>query len=160
MAEGTALQTMTGAVVAISASLPATYNAAGYAATAMVYTAVGEVENHGSHGVKRNISTFVAVSDGVLKKLPGVKNYGTKSMVLGNLPSDGGQDIIEAAVESQNRYSVKITYPLRTNEATNEVHYLDVIVASREWQDGAADDVRKINVDLEICRAPVVVAAT
>lgn len=160
MAEGTVLQTMAGAVVAISASLPATYDAAGYGATGITYTTIGQVEDHGTHGVTANVPTFTAVADGVVQKFKGSKNYGTKTLVLGNLPSDAGQDIVETAVESQNRYSVKITYPTRTGEATAEIQYLDVLVTKREYQDGAADAIRKLSVTFEVCRKPVVVAAT
>jgi len=160
MAEGTILHTMSGATVAISATLPATYDAAGYAASGTTYTTIGQVENYGNHGVTANVSTFIAVADGVTQKFKGAKNYGTMSVTLGNLPSDAGQDIVETAVESQNRYSVKITYPVRTGESTGEIHYLDVLVTKREFQDGAVDDVRKLSVDFEVCRKPVIVAAT
>ena len=160
MAEGTVLQTLSGATLAISASLPATYDAAGYGASGITYTTVGQIEDHGAHGVTAAESTFTAVADAVVQKFKGSKNYGTKNLVIGNLPSDTGQDIIETAVESQNRYSVKVSYPLRAGESTAEVHYLDVLVMSREYQDGSVDAVRKINVSLGVCRRPVVVAAT
>jgi hypothetical protein len=160
MAEGTVLHTMSGATLAISASLPATYNAAGYGATAMVYTTVGEIENFGNHGVTANVTTFTAVANSVVQKFKGSKNYGTMNLVIGNMPSDAGQDIIETAAESTARYSVKISYPTRAGESTAEIHYLDVLVSKREFQDGAVDDVRKIAVDFEVCRAPVIVAAT
>ena len=160
MAEGTILETMSGATLGISASLPATYDAAGYAATSMVYSTVGEIENFGNHGVTANVTTFTSVSTAVVQKFKGSKNYGTMSLTLGNLPSDAGQDIVEAAVESNNRYSVKVTYPLRAGESTAEIHYLDVLVSKREFQDGSVDDVRKLAVDFEICRKQVVVAAT
>ena len=62
MAEGTVLHTMSGATLAISASLPATYNAAGYGATGMTYTTVGEIENFGNHGVTANVTTFTAIA--------------------------------------------------------------------------------------------------
>ena len=160
MAERTVLQTMSGATIGISATLPATYDAAGYGATAMVYSTIGQIEDHGSHGVKSNIVTFAAVADAVLQKYKGVKDYGTETIVVGCLPSDAGQDIAEAAAESQNRYSVKITYPARTGESTGEIQYLDVLVTKREYQDGAADAIRKLSVTFEVCRKPVVVAAT
>ena len=67
MAEGTVLHTMSGATLAISASLPATYNAAGYGATAMVYTTVGEIENFGNHGVTANVTTFTAIANSVVQ---------------------------------------------------------------------------------------------
>ena len=160
MAEGTVLETMSGATLAISASLPATYNAAGYGATAMVYTTVGEIENFGNHGVTANVSSFTAISNAVVQKFKGAKNYGVMNLVIGNMPSDAGQDIIETAAESTARYSVKISYPTRAGESTAEIHYLDVLVSTREFQDGSVDDARKLAVDFEICRKQVVVAAT
>jgi hypothetical protein len=160
MAEGNVLQTMTGATLAISASLPATYDAAGYGATGISFTTVGKVEDFGEHGGEAQVSTFTPVSDGVIEKFKGSTNYGSMSVMLGCLPSDAGQDIVEAAFASKNRYSVKISYPARTGESTGEIHYLDVLVTRRVWQDGSADNVRKLATTFELCRAPVVVAGT
>jgi hypothetical protein len=160
MAEGTVLQTMTGATLAISASLPATYDAAGYGATGISFTTVGSVENYGSHGGSANVASFTAVGDGVVQSFKGAVDYGTKSVVCGYMPSDAGQDLLDAAFDSKSRYSLKVTYPARTGESTGEIHYLDVLVVRREWQDGAADDVRKVNYDLKVCRAPVRVAGS
>lgn len=160
MAERTAVQTMSGAVLSISATLPATYDAAGYGATAVSYTVVGEVESFGEHGATANVATFTPVSTAVTNKLKGAINYGTKSFVLGALPSDAGQDIIETAVTSKLHYSVKIAYPAGAGETTGEIQYLDVLVTRRVWQDGSVDDVRKLAVDMEVCRAPVLVAGS
>ena len=160
MAERTVLQTVAGTTVAISASLPATYHAAGYGATGMTYTAVGSIEDVGEHGGSAAVSEFVGVGDAVVQKFKGPKNYGSMALMLGQMSSDTGQDLIDTAFESQSRYSVKLTYPLGTGEATGEIHYLDVLVTRRTWQDGAAANVRKLAVTFEVCRAPVVVAAT
>ena len=53
-----------------------------------------------------------------------------------------------------NHYSVCITYP------DTEKHYLDVLVSKYEYADGSVDSTREINCTLEICRAPVIIAAT
>lgn len=153
MAAHTVVVTNSGTTLSISATLPPTYDAAGYGGTTMTYTAVGEVEDHGSHGVRANMSTFTPVATGVVAKMKGAKNYGTKSVVLGNIAGDAGQVIMKAASESNNHYSVKIAY------ADGEIHYLDAIVSSFEYQDGSVDAVRKVACTLEICRAPVIVAA-
>lgn len=151
---------MSGATFAISATLPATYDAAGYGATAMVYTACGDVENFGNHGVTATITEFTPVGTAIVAKVKGSKNYGTMSMMLADIPAEAGRVLLEAAAESTAHYSVKITYPLGDGEATGAIHYLDVLVAKKENQDGAVNDVRKLAVDLAICRKPVVVAAT
>lgn len=149
----TVVESISGATLAISANLPATYDAAGYSASNMVYTAVGQIENHGNHGVTANITEFTPVDTAVVTKIKGSKNYGTKSLVLGSIPSDAGQVILNAASESNNHYSAQVTYP------DGEVHYLDVLVSKFEYQNGAVNDPMKIGVDLAICRKPVVVAA-
>lgn len=149
----TVVETNAGATLAISATLPDTYDAVGYQSTDIVFTAVGQIENHGSHGVKGTIVEFTPVDTAVVAKMKGSKNYGTKSLVIGNMPGDGGQVILKAASESNNHYSVKVTFP------DGAVHYLDVIVADFEYVQGAANDVEKVNCAIALCRAPVVVAA-
>lgn len=153
MTARTSVISISGATLAISATLPATYDAAGYGATTMTYTAIGEIENYGSHGVKANISEFTPVDTAVVAKIKGAKNYGSMSLTIGSIPTNAGQVIVAAAAESNNHYSAKMTYP------DGEVHYLDVIVASHEYQDGSVNDTSKVAVELAICKKPVVVAA-
>ena len=145
--------TNAGTTLSISAAVPATYDSAGYAATGMTYTAVGQVEDHGSHGVTANVSKFTPVDTAVVAKTKGSKDYGSKTMKLGNIAGDAGQIIMKAASESNNHYSVKITYQ------DGESHYLDVLVSKYEYSDGTVDNNRTISATLEICRAPIIVAA-
>lgn len=153
MAARTVVGTLSTATLAISASLPATYDASGYAATTITYTAIGEIENFGNHGVTATITEFTPVNTAIVSKMKGSKNYGTMSLMVGSIPTDAGQVILKAASESNAHYSAKLTYP------DGEVHYLDVLVAKHEFQDGSVNDAMKVAVDLAICRAPVIVAA-
>jgi len=155
----TTINTMSGALMDISAALPATYDAAGYTAVGMVYTAIGEVENFGAHGLKANIIKFTSVGTAVVEKAKGSKDYGSASYTIANIPSDVGLVILAAASESQNRYSMKLTYPLGTG-TTSEIHYFDVLVSEYQYSDGTVDTVQKLAVMIEICRKPVIVAAT
>jgi hypothetical protein len=152
MTQRTVIEGLSGAVLSVSASLPATYDAAGYGATTVVFTAVGEVENFGNHGVTSTVTEFTPVETAVITKIKGSKNYGTMSLVIGNVPGNAGQVILKAASESTARYSAKITYP------DTVVHYLDVLVSKFEYVDGAVNDVQKVNVDFAVCRQPVIVA--
>jgi hypothetical protein len=154
MAAPTTVQSMSGATLAISANLPTTYDAAGYGSTLMVYTLIGAIENYGNHGATATITEFTPVDTAIVTKVKGAKNYGTKSLTLGSIPSDAGQVILDAAMESTNRYSAKLTYP------SGAIHYLDVLIAKTEFDDGAVNDIQKRNVDMAICRKPVIVAAT
>lgn len=153
-------QTMSGATLGISATLPATYDAAGYGTSGPVFTTVGQIENFGAHGMTANVPKFTAVADAIVQKFKGSKDYGTIQLSIGHVPGDAGQVILAAASESQNRYSAKITYPTGTGESTPEIHYLDVLITVRAINDGAVDDIRKAMVTLEVCRKPVEVAAT
>lgn len=153
MAGRTIPQGTTGIILAICATLPVTYDAAGYADTDLVYTAIGQVEDHGAHGGTKQIIEFTPVDTGIVQKIAGSKNYGTKTMMLGSVPTDAGQVILAAAFESDNPYSIKITYP------DGEVHYLEALISKHEYQDGAANNVSKVAVDLAVTRKPIVVAA-
>jgi hypothetical protein len=153
MVARTVVQSITGATLSISAALPATYDAAGYEASSMVYTAIGEIENYGNHGVSRAVSEFTPVDTAVVAKLPGAKNYGNLALTIGSIPGNAGQIILNSASESNNRYSVKMTY------VDGDMHYLDVLVTKFEFQDGAVGSVQKVGVDLAICRKPVIVLA-
>jgi hypothetical protein len=153
MTAPTTVQSLSGATLALSAALPTTYDAAGYGATTMIYTKIGAVENFGNHGVSATITEFTDVETAAVTKVKGAKNYGTMSLVLGSIPADVGQVMIDAAAESTSRYSAKLTYP------SGAIHYLDVLVAKAEFVDGAVNDIQKRNVDFAVCRKPTVVAA-
>jgi hypothetical protein len=151
MVARTVVEALAGATIAISATLPETYDAAGYSSTDIVYTPIGEPENFGNHGGNATITEFTPVDTAVVAKVKGAKNYGTMSMMFGHKPGDAGQAILAAAFESNNHYSVKVAYP------DGEVHYLDVLVAKHENQDGEVNDVQRLGVDFAICRKPIVV---
>lgn len=152
MTARTVVETIAGATIAISASIPATYDSAGYSGSNQIYTQVGNVEDHGSHGVKATITEFTPVDTAVVTKMKGSKNYGTMALKIGSIPGDAGQALLQAASESNNHYSIKITYP------DTVIHYLDVVVSDFEYVDGTVNSVQAINCSLAVCRAPVIVA--
>lgn len=153
MAENTVPVTLTGATLSLSATLPETYDAAGYASTDIVWTAISEIENFGNHGGTKTITEFTDVETGTVTKSAGSKNYGAQSLMLAHIPSDAGQAMIDTAFESTARYSAKLTYP------SGRIHYYEVLVSKNENQDGAANDTQKLAVDLALCRKPIKVAA-
>lgn len=152
MAERTIIESFAGAKLYITATLPATYDSAGYEASVMNFTEVGEVESYGAHGVNAAVTEFTPVDTSVVTKVKGSKNYGNMDITVGCLPSNTGQDIVEAASESNNHYSVKLVYQ------DTSIHYLDVMVSKFEWTGGSVNDVRKVNASFAICRKPVQVA--
>lgn len=154
------VQSVAGALLAISATRPPTFDSAGYSDTTIAWTTIGQVENIGEHGMTAQEITFIAISDAVVQKLKGSKNYGTMNLTVGDVPSDAGQALVSTASESQSRYSIRLTYPLGDGEVTNAIHYLDALVMTRVFQDGDANAVRKLAVALALCKKPIEIAAT
>lgn len=152
MAAHTAVASFTDTVYAISAGLPATYDAAGYGATTITYTTIGKVQDFMAYGSKRSINKFMPIA-GAVEKTKGTADYGDGDLVCGDVPADAGQVILKAAEASANHYSMKITYP------DNEIHYLDVIVAGWLLSGGKEGAPMLRTANLGICKAPVVVAA-
>lgn len=148
----TAVASHTDAIYAISASLPATYDAAGYGGTAMVYTEIQPVSDFMPYGSERTINKFTPIR-GAVQKTKGTVDYGDGDLVVGDVPADAGQVILKAADASDAHYSMKITYP------DGEIHYLDVIVAGWKLSGGKEGAPMVRTAKLGICRAPVIVAA-
>ncbi len=148
----TTVESLTGATYSICATLPTTYDAAGYGLTSLVYTAIGSVETVTSYGSKRAVNNFIPIN-GAVQKIKATPDYGTLSMTYGDVPTDAGQIIVKAAEASPNHYSIKITY------ADGEVHYLDVICSSYEYGGAKAGDPKTVLATLNVCMAPVIVAA-
>lgn len=152
MAGHSSAASFTDAIYAISASLPATYDAAGYGATAMVYTTIDRVQSFMPYGSKRQINKFQPVR-GAVEKSKSSPDYGEGDLVVADMPLDAGQVILKAAEASPNHYSMKITY------ADGEVHYMDVINASWVLSGSKEGEFMTRTANLGICKAPVIVAA-
>jgi hypothetical protein len=152
MAAHTGIASHTDAIYAISAGLPATYDAAGYAATTITYTNISKVESFPEFGSESAINEFIPIN-GAVEYYKGVRRYGTGPMVVGDLPADPGQVILKAAEASANHYSMKITYP------DGEVHYLDVLVGSWKLSQATEGQAMKRTASISLCKAPVIVAA-
>lgn len=145
------IESLSGATISISATLPATYDIAGYDVSSIVFTKLGQVESVGNHGVTAAVTEFTPIDTAVVNKVKGSKNYGTLSLTMASVPSDAGQAILKTASESNAHFSVELRYP------DSEYHYLDVIVTKLEYVDGTVNDVQKLSIDLAICKKPVIV---
>jgi hypothetical protein len=143
--------THTDTAYAISASLPATYNAAGYAAVTP-YTLIGKVSDFTPYGSERPVNEFVPIA-GPVEYIKGAPRYGSGDIMMADMPLDAGQVILAAAEASQNHYSLKITYP------DGEIHYLDVINSSWRISQGKEGAAMMRTGKLSVCKAPVIVAA-
>jgi len=142
----------TDTIYAISASLPATYDASGYGATTITYTAIGRVQDFATYGSKRAVTKFNPIA-GAIEKLKGAPDYGEGDLACADMPLDAGQVILKAAEASANHYSMKLTYP------DGEIHYLDVLVSGWALSPAKEGQVMLRTAMINICKAPVIVAA-
>lgn len=152
MAAHSGAASYTDTVYAISANLPATYDAAGYAATTITYTEIGRVESFPEFGATREVNKFTPIK-GPVEYSKGSADYGSGPMVVADMPADAGQVIVKNANDSSAHYSMKLTFP------DGEVHYLDVLVSGWQLSQASSGEFMKRTATINVCKAPVVVAA-
>ena len=108
-----ATQTVAGARFSISATIPATFNQAGYEA---VFTAspgasvIGDVTDGGQHGRMYNVVTHNPIGSRGTQKFKGSFNEGQKVFNLAVNPDDAGQSLAITALDSDSDYSFKVLY--------------------------------------------------
>lgn len=104
--------TSAGTTLTISASIPTTFDASGYAA---VFTAspgpavVGEITDLGEFGREFALVTHMPVGSRGTQKFKGSFNEGTMALSLGLDTDDAGQVLMKAASLSDNNYSYLVT---------------------------------------------------
>lgn len=98
-----------GTTISISATLPATYNQAGYEAVS--YTPIGEVTDIGELGPTADPITHQPIDSGTKFKFKGGYDYGNLALKMAKAVADSGQVILTAASASRNDYTFKIETP-------------------------------------------------
>jgi len=101
---------MNGATIGISATLPATYNAAGYAA--LTFTNIGEVLDIGGElGKVFNEITHQTLGRAYPVKIKGAYNIPNMTMTIGKIVTDGGQVLLQTALNSSASFSFIVSLP-------------------------------------------------
>jgi hypothetical protein len=134
--------TVAGTTISISASLPATYDVAGYAA--LSYTPIGEVIDGGAHGRTYAEVTSNPIDTRATQKYKGSFNEGTKTLQLDMDNQDAGQQLVKTALNSDNDYSFEVAYP------NGDIDYFIAKVMSFEKATGTVDSMRSASVTLSI----------
>jgi len=99
--------TIAGATLHISATLPATYNEAGF--EALSWTEIGGITSIPSVGATYGEVSISLVKTGICKK-KGTKDFGTATVEFATAISDTGQIALKTAYASQDAASFKILY--------------------------------------------------
>lgn len=150
------VKTSAGTKLYISAALPATEDAAGYAA--LSWTEVAEVVDIPEFGKTFNLVTHNPLGDRKTVKRKGSYNSGSLAVQLGRVTSDAGQAIALAALESDTGYSFKVD--LNDGVTTNTLLNFPGLVMSYTANVGTVDTITGSNMTLEIDGDVVEVAAT
>lgn len=135
--------TSAGTTISISASLPATYDAAGFDA-AVVFTEVGEVSDLGEFGREYNVVKFNPLKDRRTVKRKGSYDDGTVQVQLAKAAADAGQAILRSATNSDSSHSIKIVLQDGTK------FYFTAQVSSSTVNVGNVDQITSSTFKLEI----------
>lgn len=138
-----AVQTVAGTTVHISAGIPATFDAAGYAAVTG-WAKIGEITDAGSHGKTYAEVTHMPIDTRMTQKFKGSINIGTKTLQLGVDEDDAGQILAKTALDSDSDYSFKVTYQ------DGAIDYFRAKVMSFEKSATGVDTIRSATMNLAL----------
>lgn len=137
-----AVKTSAGALLKISAGVPATFNVAGYAA--LSYTTVGEVTNIPEFGRTFALVTHKPIATRGEQKFKGGFNEGSIGVALGLDTDDAGQILMKAAALSDNLYAFSITLP------SGDVYYFQGLTMSFKVNPAAVDNITTATATIEL----------
>jgi len=141
------VQTLVETTISVSASLPATFDGAGYGA--LSFTAVGQVTDWTAGGQVYNIVTSNPIAQRSTDKYKGTFNNGTDSITVNRDDDDAGQVIILAALTDDADYAFEVTYQDST------IDYFTGKVVSFDTVAGGADSIVQKTIQLERTRSTV-----
>lgn len=135
LATCTDFTTVAGASLYVSATLPATYNEAGY--EALTWVEVGGIKSLPSVGGSYSEVSINLVKGGVCIK-KGVKSYGSGSIEFAHALTDTGQIALKTAYDATTAYAFKLLYQ------DSSADYLCGYVMGVPRNNGGADADRSI----------------
>ena len=139
-----------GTILSVSATLPATEDAAGY--EALTFTAVGEVTTIPEIGRNSDLITHTPVADRKTYKLKGNYNDGALGLEMGRATDDAGQAILVTARDSDDPIAFSITYnddPGGTGSSPT-IQYFQGLVMSYTTNTGDGNQVLGATCQVEI----------
>jgi hypothetical protein len=131
-----------GSTFSISAGVPATKDAAGFAA--LTYTKIGDVTDLGQIGPSSSVLLVNPLDDNNTYKLKGSRNNGKIALKMNRAPGDPGQTLLIAAEQSTAPYSAKIVLQ------TGTILYFQVLVMSFTTTVGGQNSITAADADCEV----------
>jgi hypothetical protein len=136
------VNTSAGTTVQISASTPATFDSAGYAA--LSFTTVGEITNIGDFGREFAKIEHKPVGSRGKSKRKGSFDEGTMDFDLGLDTDDAGQILMKAAALSDSDYSFVVNMP------TGDKYYFQGLVMKFKVGIKGVDDITSATTQIEL----------
>lgn len=144
--------TFGGASVSLSATLPTTYNQAGFENIAIIYTEVGDLATVPQMtGINVNDVSFNIVNSNDTHHRKGTRDRPEKTFDIYVNDSDAGQALLDAAAASDNQYTMKVVYN------NGEIHYATILLYTKDGDGGGNDDIRQQTITFRIDPQGVVV---
>jgi len=141
------VQTLVETTISVSASLPATFDATGYAA--LTFAAIGQVTDWTPGGQVYNVVTSNPIAQRSTDKYKGTFNNGADSITVNRDDDDAGQVIIQAALTNDADQAFEVTYQDGT------IDYFTGKVVSFDTVAGGADSIVQKTISLERTRSTV-----
>ncbi|QHJ00118.1 hypothetical protein GT347_20320 [Xylophilus rhododendri] len=137
-----AVETVAGTKIGISAAAPATFDAAGY--TALTFSNIGEITDGGSHGRTYAEVTHKPIGNRSTQKFKGSFDEGTKTIQLAISPADPGQVLLKTALASDAPFSFQVMYQ------GGDIDYFQARVLSFSKSAPNVDSIRAATVQLSL----------
>lgn len=141
-----AVRTSAGSKFSISAGVPATFDATGYAA--LTYTVVGEITDFGEFGREYTLVTHNPVSTRGTAKFKGSFNEGAMTLQLGLDTDDAGQILCKTASKSDADYAVTV------ETQNGDKYYFQCKVMSFKVGVGDVNKITSATIMVEITTSP------
>lgn len=148
------VQTNAGTTLAISASSPATYDQAGFAA--LSFTDVGEVVSIGEHGSNYALVTHSPLSSRRVQKFKGSVNDGSMAVGLGMDLTDAGQTLLLAGADGA---AVDVGHAVQITYQDGSIEYFSAKVMSYTRNPSTIDSIVAANTTFELVNQVIDVAA-
>ena len=137
-----AVRTSAGAIISLTAGVPATIDSTGYAA--LTYTALGEVVDIGELGRIYTIVTHNPVGNRSTQKLKGSFDEGKLSLMVGLDEADAGQVLAQAALLLDNPYAFKIVLQ------STKILYFQGLISGFKKQVGGVNKITSVAMTVDI----------
>lgn len=144
--------TTAGTTVALTASIPATFDATGYGAL-NDFTVIGEITDIGEYGRVYELVTHNPVATRRTEKKKGSFDDGGLDLQMALDSGDAGQQLLNTAVNSDANYSMKVTMQ------NGDIDYMQVIILSKTTNLGSVNNITAATVRIEVTHDIVPVAA-